>query len=89
MTSSQAGAGQAAGEPLLAVEGLSASYRTEHESIHAVRSVSLEVRPGETLALVGESAAGKSTIGHAILGLLPGNAEVQADALRFRGKSVV
>jgi len=89
VTSFQAGAGQATGEPLLAVEGLSASYRTEHESIDAVRGVSLEVRAGETLALVGESAAGKSTIGHAILGLLPGNAEVQADGLRFRGRSLL
>jgi peptide/nickel transport system ATP-binding protein len=60
-----------AGEPLLTVEGLFASYRTEHESIEAVRNVSLEVRAGEMLALVGESAAGKSTVGHAILGLLP------------------
>ena len=76
-------------EPLLAVEGLSARYRTEHEAIEAVRDVSLEVRAGETLALVGESAAGKSTIGHAILGLLPGNAEVHADALRFRGESLL
>jgi len=76
-------------EPLLAVEGLSASYRTEHETIQAVRNVSLEVRPGETLALVGESAAGKSTIGHAILGLLPGNATVRADAMRFRGQSLL
>ena len=39
------------GEPLLAVEGLSARYRTEHEAIEAVRNVSLEVRAGETLAL--------------------------------------
>jgi oligopeptide/dipeptide ABC transporter ATP-binding protein len=77
------------GPPLLAVDRLSASYRTEHESIDAVREVSLEVRPGETLALVGESAAGKSTIGHAILGLLPGNAEVRADALHFRGRSLL
>jgi len=77
------------GPPLLDVDRLSASYRTEHESIDAVREVSLEVHRGETLALVGESAAGKSTIGHAILGLLPGNAEVRADALHFRGQSLL
>ena len=88
-TVSDPGGSSTTGEPLLAVEGLSARYRTEHEAIEAVRNVSLEVRAGETLALVGESAAGKSTIGHAILGLLPGNAEVQADVLRFRGESLL
>ena len=88
-TVSDPGGSPTTGEPLLAVEGLSARYRTEHEAIDAVRNVSLEVRAGVTLALVGESAAGKSTIGHAILGLLPGNVEVRADALHFRGESLL
>ena len=88
-TAVDGGAAPAMGEPLLEVEGLSARYRSEHETTEAVRNVSLEVRGGETLALVGESAAGKSTIGHAILGLLPGNAEVRADAVRFRGQSLL
>ncbi len=79
----------AASEPLLSVRGLSASYRTEQESIEAVQSVSLDVYPGETLALVGESAAGKSTVGHAILGLLPTNARVSADAIHFDGRSLL
>jgi ABC-type microcin C transport system duplicated ATPase subunit YejF len=50
-----------------------------------VRDVSLEVCGGEALALVGESAVDKRMIGHAILGLLPGNAEMRADAVRFCG----
>ena len=76
-------------EPLVTVEGLSVSYRTDEETVSAVRDVSFEVRPGETLALVGESAAGKSTIGHALLGLLPGNADVKASAMRFRHRSLI
>lgn len=71
--------------PLLAVEGLTASYRTDNEvMIPAVRDVSFELREGEVLALVGESAAGKSTVAHAILGLLPHSAEIEGD-IYFRG----
>jgi len=76
-------------EALISVEGLSVSYRTDDETVAAVRDVSFEVRAGETLALVGESAAGKSTIGHALLGLLPGNAEVDARSMRYRDRSLL
>ncbi len=71
--------------PLLAVEGLTASYRTDNDvMIPAVRDVSFELREGEVLALVGESAAGKSTVAHAILGLLPHSAKIEGD-IHFRG----
>ena len=78
-----------ADEPLLSIESLSVSYRTDDAAVAAVRDVSLEVRAGETLALVGESAAGKSTVGHAILGLLPDNATVDAASMRYRGRSLL
>ena len=76
-------------EPLISIDGLSVNYRGDDSSVAAVRDVSLEVRPGETLALVGESAAGKSTVGHALLGLLPTNAEMTARSMRFRGRSLL
>lgn len=75
--------------PLLEVRGLSASYRTPAGVIRAVRDVSFDLREGETLALVGESAAGKSTIGLALLGLLPTNASLEAGAAHFRGESLL
>jgi len=53
---------------LLDVEGLTVRY---HRRPPAVSDVDLTVGPGETVALVGESGSGKSTIGNAVLGLVP------------------
>ncbi|GIX08741.1 ABC transporter ATP-binding protein [Elioraea sp.] len=50
--------------------------------VAAVRGVSLAVRPGETVALVGGSGSGKTTFGRALLGLVP----LAAGELRFRGR---
>ncbi len=75
--------------PLLEVRSLSASYRTPAGVIRAVRNVSFDLRPGETLALVGESAAGKSSIGLALLGLLPSNASVDGGEARYRGEPLL
>ncbi len=74
-------------EPLLTVRGMNASYRSEDTTIRAVRDVSLDLFPGEVLALVGESGSGKSTVAHAILGLLPPNAETEGD-IRYLGRSL-
>ena len=75
--------------PLLEVRALSASYRTPTGVIRAVRDVSFDLRAGETVALVGESAAGKSSIGLALLGLLPPNASIDAGEARFRGEPLI
>ncbi|MFN8639491.1 MAG: ABC transporter ATP-binding protein [Dehalococcoidia bacterium] len=77
-----------AAPPLLSVRGLTASYRTPGGTVRAVRDVSFDLAPGETLALVGESAAGKSTIGLAMLGLLPPNGEAAGD-VRYRGEPLL
>jgi oligopeptide/dipeptide ABC transporter ATP-binding protein len=73
--------------PVISIRDLRASYRTNEATIPAVRGVSLDVYAGEVLALVGESASGKSTVAHAILGLLPGSAEVSGDVL-VHGRSI-
>ena len=58
-------------EPLLQVEDLSVEFVTDAGIVRAVDGVSLDIHPGETLALVGESGCGKSVTAMAILGLLP------------------
>jgi peptide/nickel transport system ATP-binding protein len=54
-----------------------------------LRDVSLRLAAGEAHGLVGESGAGKSMIGRAILGLLPEAARVVGGAVRYRGRDVL
>ena len=61
-----------------------------HGSAHNVlRNVSLEVEASEVRGLVGESGAGKSMLGRAVLGLLPSNATITAGTIRFEGHDLL
>lgn len=73
---------------LLKVENLSVSFRQEQGTIPAVRDVSFSLQAGETLAVVGESGAGKSQVFHALLGLQAKNARVSGSAC-FRGQELL
>ncbi|NDI22031.1 MAG: ABC transporter ATP-binding protein [Betaproteobacteria bacterium] len=69
------------GTKLLEVRGLAVRYRRSGGWFEAVGGVDLELRRGETLALVGESGCGKTTIGKALMGLLPEDAKLEGQAL--------
>ena len=73
---------------LLAVEDLTVTLDTIHGLGHAVRNLSFELMPGDTLGIVGESGCGKSMTALAILGLLPENA-VTAGAIRFDHRNLL
>jgi peptide/nickel transport system ATP-binding protein len=62
--------------PTLAIENLSVSFTSGRESVRAVDGVSIEVKPGEIVAVVGESGSGKSVTSMSTLGLLPPTAKV-------------
>lgn len=80
------------GAPLLRVEHLAVSF-TQYErglrrrEVEAVTDMSLDVRAREVVALVGASGAGKSLLGHAVLGLLPPNS-TQTGRILWRGEEV-
>ncbi|WP_342052448.1 MULTISPECIES: ABC transporter ATP-binding protein [unclassified Cupriavidus] len=57
--------------PLLSLRGVSRHYRTHAGTVRALDRVSLDVRRGETLGLVGESGCGKSTIARVVMRLTP------------------
>jgi peptide/nickel transport system ATP-binding protein len=56
--------------PILKVDNLAVRFDLPNGRVHAVEDVSFDLRPGETLSLVGESGCGKSTTGRAIIRLL-------------------
>lgn len=56
---------------LLEVKDLQVVYETDTETVHAVNGLSFDLMPGETLGLVGETGAGKTTTALSILRLLP------------------
>ena len=79
-------------DALLRVEDLVVEFPTRAGKVHAVSGISLDILPGETLGLVGESGCGKSTTGRAIIQLPPptsGRVEFEGlDLTRLNGKSL-
>ena len=59
------------GSKLLEIKNLSVNYDTEIEEVYAVDGLSLSLNYGETMGLVGETGAGKTTTALSIMRLLP------------------
>lgn len=72
--------------PLLTVDRMGVEYpsRGRKPAFRALEDISFDIRPGETLGLVGESGSGKTTIGRAILGLVPAT----EGTISFDGKDI-
>ncbi|MFJ2469255.1 MULTISPECIES: ABC transporter ATP-binding protein [Micrococcaceae] len=64
----------------LSFTDLNVVFATGGADVHAVKGLSLTVRPGQVVALVGESGSGKSVTSTAAMGLLPENANVSGVA---------
>jgi oligopeptide/dipeptide ABC transporter ATP-binding protein len=74
---------------LLDVQALSLSIRTPEGVAHILDRVSLRVRRGQIMGLVGESGCGKSTLVKAVLGVLPQNARATSGRVVFDGTDLL
>jgi peptide/nickel transport system ATP-binding protein len=74
--------------PLLEVRNLRVEFPTRHGTLCAVDDLSFEIAPGETLGVVGESGAGKSLTGMAIIGLLDPPGRIAAGEIRLEGERI-
>ncbi len=63
-------------EIVMEIKNLDVSFKSETETVHAIRGVDLVLRRGETIALVGESGSGKSVTMKAVMGILPPTAVI-------------
>jgi peptide/nickel transport system ATP-binding protein len=70
------------------IRDLDVTFATDGGDVHAVREVSLQVEPGEVLAIVGESGSGKTVTARTMLGLIPETAIVKG-ALYLGGEDIV
>src|SRR3954465_7375008 len=71
---------------VLSIEDLWVEYQTSAGPMPAVRGATLEIRSGESVALIGESGSGKTTLGLALLRLLTRTAQVSKGRALFRAE---
>ena len=76
-------------EVLLDVKNLKTYYTTRAGRIKAVNDVSLQILKGETMGIVGETGAGKTTVASSIIGLIPNPPGKQhGGSIHFKGKRI-
>ena len=75
-------------QPLLEVKNISVEFKTRGGALKAVDDLSIDVQPGEILGLVGESGAGKSMMGAAILGLIDPPGRLSKGEIWFKGRRI-
>ena len=73
---------------LLEIQHLSVSFRTPQGEVEAVRDVSLSLRSGEVLAIVGESGCGKSVLCRSVMKLLPKNGWIKSGTILAEGTDI-
>jgi oligopeptide/dipeptide ABC transporter ATP-binding protein len=76
-------------QPILEVKDLSTSFFTDDGEVKAVRGVSFDLQPGETLGIVGESGCGKSVTAMSILGLVSRPGRVVGGQILFNGADLL
>ena len=75
--------------PLLRVENLTVDFHVRGSRVRAADHVSLTIDPGEIVGVVGESASGKSTLGLALMRMVPAPGQVSASRMEFDGRDLL
>jgi peptide/nickel transport system ATP-binding protein len=88
-TACRAAPDTAASTATLSARDLTVSYAVDGGWVNAVRDVTLDLYPGQTLGVVGESGSGKSTLALAIVQYLSANGAVRSGSLCFEGESLL
>ncbi len=74
--------------PILSVQNLVVEFPTRYGALTAVNDVSFDIAPGEVLGVVGESGAGKSITGSAIVGLIEPPGRIVGGSVYLKGKQI-
>ncbi|QCX80964.1 Glutathione import ATP-binding protein GsiA [Streptomyces sp. YIM 121038] len=75
-------------EPLLRIEDLCVDIEARDRTVHALDGVSLDLAPGESLGIVGESGCGKTMTALSVLGLLPPGGRITGGRVLFAGRDL-
>ena len=75
-------------EPVLSVRDLRVAFPTRRRTLIAVDGVSFDIAAGEVLGVVGESGAGKSLTGAAVIGLLEPPGRIIGGEVRLKGRRI-
>ncbi|MEM1235151.1 MAG: ABC transporter ATP-binding protein [Pseudomonadota bacterium] len=75
-------------EPVLSIRNVTVDIPTRHGLFQPVRNVSYDIRPGEIRGVVGESGAGKSMTGNAVIGLLDPPARIAEGEVWLNGRRI-
>lgn len=75
-------------DEMLKINNLYVSYQIEQKCINVLKDVSLNIKKGETIGIMGESGCGKSTLADAILKILPSNGKIEKGEILFNNNDL-
>src|ERR671929_2044527 len=75
-------------QPVLSVRDLRVEFVTRRGALKAIDGISFDIAPGEVLGVVGESGAGKSVTGAAVIGLIDPPGRISGGEIRLSGERI-
>lgn len=74
---------------ILEIKDLNIGFRLESQTAKAIHGISLELKKGKSLGIVGESGCGKSVTAMSVMRLLPSNAQVDSGEILWKGENIL